>query len=612
MKLSGVLWVFVGLLFLTSAASGQTIAPAASSEVEKNQQENEKKALPLLEKAIGDADSLKLPENRVNVFALAGDLLWTRDEARARRLFRRAANEISAQGNEAEDGEDALPENFWMLQNVRNQFLNQVAERDAELALEFLRQTRFPVFDRVSNLPADKIPLYRNLYSSAQNELNLEKELVTRLIEKNPRRALEIARANLSKGATHSDLNLINQLKNSDPKAASQFADEVLQKLAATDFTDAYDHNSRSVALNFISQFSAPPNSAEENSPNKNAQFSIDKNALRRLAIKYADYLLSGTLEAHNYQQIENTLPVFERLLPDRVAALRQKFERLKQNYSAVYSHNQYQEKFGKLAGNAAPETLIAEAENFPIEMRSQIYGAAANRMSAAGNYARARQLLASLPGKQTRQYALFQLDWQALQNFLNEEKYSEAEQIIAQQTDNSHKISLLTQTANYFFGKKQNEKAVQYISQANSMVNPNPDNYFELHNLIQVLGASAVIAPEKTFDLLESFVPKFNEIFAATAFLSKYQTGYGNFREGEMVFSNGYNGFYMSERRGGGVYVNLDSMRLDRLAKADLERSMNLADRFDRADVRLAARLIILRGVLSNKETRNQQIILD
>jgi hypothetical protein len=605
MRLARVLHVFAGLLISTSVAFGQAaaVAPTASPAAEKSPPEIEKKALSLLERTIGDADSLRLPENRVYVFASSADLLWTRDEKRARQLFRRGANELNALFGASEENADELPEHFWILQNSRNQFLNLVASRDVELALEFLRQTRPPVYDRMLNLPPDKIKFYRNLHQQAQNELNLEKELAARLSKQNPRRALELARANLSKGASYSDLNLINQLKNTEPELASKFADEVLQKLLSTDFSDPNDYNARGLTQNFLSQFSASPDSEETK------QFKIDKNALRRLAAKYADYFSGNTLQQHSFRDIQYALPIFERILPERVAALRQRYQRLRENYLAQNQHDQFQEKFNQLNGGAAAETLLGEAENFPIEMRSQIYASAANKMAQAGNYASGRQLLISLSGKQARQYALNQFDWQSLYRFLNEEKYAEAEQIIAQQTDRSQKIRLLIQTAGYFSNKKQNEKADQYISEARSLVNPNPENYVELNDLMQVLGAGADSGTEKMFDLVESFVPKFNEIFAATAFLSKYQPSYGSFREGELVFThNNYGGISFERHSYGGMTVNLNLMRLDSLGKANLERAMNLADRFERSDVRTAARMMILRGALLDAKNGEPQ----
>ncbi|MDQ4122308.1 MAG: hypothetical protein M3209_12790 [Acidobacteriota bacterium] len=602
MRLTRILHVSVALLISIGGVFGQSaVSPSPSSEAEKSSLETEKKALSLLDRTIGDADSLRLPENRVYVFSVAGTLLWTRDEKRARQLFRRAANEFVRLFAANEEDGDELPENFRILQNSRNQLLNSVASRDAELAIELLRQTRPPVFERMLNLPPEKIKLYRNLHQQAQNELNQEKEFARQLIKQNPRRAVELARANLKKSVSTTDINLLNQLKDIEPVHASQYAEELLQKLIASDFSDANDSHNISLAQIFLSQFSAPTESNANEGSNKSNQFKIDKNSLGRLAVKYADFLSGNTqFLQHNYHFIQNALPIFERLLPERVSALRQKYERLKQNNSAQNPHNQYQDHFNQLNGNAEAQTLIEEAENFPLEMRPQLYASAANKMAQAGNYAAGRQLLVSLPGKQARQNALGQFDSQYLYKFLSEEKYAEAEQIIAQQTEPNLKIRFLVQTANHFASKKQNEKATQYLAQARSLVNPNPENYLELSNLMQVLTAGAEGDTEKTFDLLDSFVPKFNEIFAATAFLNKYQPGYGSFREDEVIFTNNNFDFISFSRRSfGGTIVSLNAMRLDSLGKANLERTMSLADRFERSDVRIAARMMILRGVL-------------
>ena len=605
MKLTNILSVLVGILISTSVF-GQTpeSSPLTSGAQKKAEQEIEKKALTLLDETIGQAESLKLPENRVYVFATAGDLLWARDEKRARQLFRRAANEVSAV-YQADESEDELPETFPVMQSARFQFLNQVANHNAELAIELLRQTRPFILDQMLNLPATKIPLYGSLYSTAQSDLNLEKQFVAQMIKQNPQRALELARANLNKGASNYDLNLINELRNTDVKAASQFANEVLLKLASADLALANNYNERSLTLSLLSQFSAPPNSAEDDSSEKSKPLQIDKTALQSLAGKYADYFSSKAFQPGNYYEIQNALPVFEKILPERFAGLRQKYERLKPSDSPG-APNQLQEKFDQLSQKATPETMLAEARNFPMEWRSQIYASAVNKTAGLGNYAAARQMITSLPGKQARQNALFQLDNQAFSNYLSQEKYQEAEQIIRQQTDNSQKIRFLVQMTGYLYSKKQNEKALQYVSEAYSMTNPNPEDYHEMFDLMQVLTVSAETAPDKTFALIESFIPKFNEILAANALLSKYQPSSGTFREGEIVLSNGYNGFYISGRRIGDMSVNLNSMRLDYLAKTDLERTIHLAEGFERADVRTAARLIILRGILFDGKTPN------
>src|SRR5947209_17116912 len=72
-----------------------------------NQQEREQKALEmkkelerktfaLLDEVISSAGALKLPENRALVLSSAADLLWTRDDKRARALFKEAINTLNS------------------------------------------------------------------------------------------------------------------------------------------------------------------------------------------------------------------------------------------------------------------------------------------------------------------------------------------------------------------------------------------------------------------------------------------------------------------------------------------------------------------------------------
>ena len=56
--------------------------------------ELEKKTFALLDEVITGASVLKLPENRLIIQASAADLLWQRDEKRARALFKSALDNL--------------------------------------------------------------------------------------------------------------------------------------------------------------------------------------------------------------------------------------------------------------------------------------------------------------------------------------------------------------------------------------------------------------------------------------------------------------------------------------------------------------------------------------
>ena len=64
------------------------------TEAEKARQETEKKALELLEQILTEAQSLKLPENRLRVKAMSAGMLWEKDQPRARTYFQEAENNL--------------------------------------------------------------------------------------------------------------------------------------------------------------------------------------------------------------------------------------------------------------------------------------------------------------------------------------------------------------------------------------------------------------------------------------------------------------------------------------------------------------------------------------
>src|SRR5882757_6592207 len=69
--------------------NGQTQPPtqALTADQQKAQTAMEEKAMRLVDQVLSDAQSLRLPENKVRVDFTVADMIWVKDEARARSLF---------------------------------------------------------------------------------------------------------------------------------------------------------------------------------------------------------------------------------------------------------------------------------------------------------------------------------------------------------------------------------------------------------------------------------------------------------------------------------------------------------------------------------------------
>ena len=166
---SKVLTLCLLLLSMTAAAQLPQAKQQSEEEKAKARRELERKALALLDETLEGAVVLKLSENRAAVRVQAADLLWPRDEKRARALFRDAAADLAVlKPGDAGRGDRA----YWAAMQLRTQLINTAAARDAQLALELLRESRPASEEGSSNAPS----------GDPDTELRMEQSLMARLI----------------------------------------------------------------------------------------------------------------------------------------------------------------------------------------------------------------------------------------------------------------------------------------------------------------------------------------------------------------------------------------------------------------------------------------------
>ena len=193
---------------LLSSICGQSPANQESTATTQEQQEAQKaleqKAFALIEEIITQAPTLKLAENRVNIQATAADLIWKRDEKRARVIFKQATASL-AQAMTAMDPSDPQYDTLAQaLAQLRMSVLDTIARHDPQLALDFLRATRQPA--PPGSHPFDSPP---------DVEPQLEGRLASLIAATDPQRALQIAKESLTRGLSYELINTLSQLQAS-------------------------------------------------------------------------------------------------------------------------------------------------------------------------------------------------------------------------------------------------------------------------------------------------------------------------------------------------------------------------------------------------------------
>jgi hypothetical protein len=561
------------LLLLSTAAAGQSPPPArqeSEEEKAKARKELERKALALLDETLEGAQVLKLAENRASVRVQAADLLWPRDEKRARALFRDAAADLAAlkPGDPNRGGRD-----YWVATQLRSQLLHTVAARDAQLALELLRESR-PASEDGSNAPA----------GDPDAELRLEQSLTALAAGSDPKAALRLAEESLSKGVTFGVLGLLGRLSQKDPEAATKLAGKIVERLRGE--TAGGGREAWMVAASLLRGVLLPQTGEQiryynnipvpsPRAPEKPKPLVMEDSDVRDLADLVATAALKDSSANGAYgmmMSIRPLLPELEKRVPARAAQLRLKLAEMDK---ALDPRARAWAQYDSLMGRP-PEGILEEAAKAPAEMRGQLYMAAATKLFQAGEVEKARAVVNDNLRGQEREQMLAYLDNAEVARAVERGNTDDARAVVSRVKSKERRASALAELATVYAAKGDRKTAGGLLEEARGLLDRQPDNEREVEALLEVARGYALVEPSKTFEMIDPLIDQANDMMSAAALLEKFGAG-------------------------GATYAR-HVKALAELARVDFDRTRQTADRFNRDEARLMARLIVARSVLSDR----------
>jgi hypothetical protein len=122
------------------AVFGPSTPPPVTAPV-KVDPATEKKALDLVESLSEQVSNLHSPSNRMRAQCMVADLLWSRDEKRARSLFNAAVVQLAGRISEIDYSDPEVYVELNRLSASRQELIMRIAAHDADLAVTALRQT---------------------------------------------------------------------------------------------------------------------------------------------------------------------------------------------------------------------------------------------------------------------------------------------------------------------------------------------------------------------------------------------------------------------------------------------------------------------------------------
>jgi hypothetical protein len=556
--------------------------PQQTEEEKKAAKELEKKALGLIDEMVAEVASLRLAENRVHILTGASDILWARDEERARALVREAMDQAVASMREVK--EKAAQED--------SQYFDSRYPRRYN-ALEFLQMTRsLQAADNARN-PGEE-----------QQEKMLELNLATQVAESDPQAALRIAEDYLDGKMDYQVINLWSALQRKDPKAASALTEKIMGSLKSQDVLA--DYNASNFVFGVLNVLKSRASEIADARNNPDAANAPQSNSaeIQQAYRDALDVAASATLKittntlinqdeanrARNLlMQVPNYLADIDKFLPARAAAVRAKvaqFDKVK--YGNPYE--KFYAEYGRDLQTKSLQDLISLAQKAPQEVRQNVYYQAVNKAIEQGDEETARKIVKeNIPDKWQANDLLSNIERRTSDRAVGDGKYAEARKSLARMRTDEQRASALAGWASAAAGKGDEKSAREMLDEARSLIGSRMQRSDQLEAQVAVANVAVNIDPDMSFEIVEAAVERINRLVAANL---EIQT-FGGMEEGEIRIMDGgaWSGY-------SGSIVPLFAA----LARKDFDRAVNLLKRWQFNELRLMMSLSIAQNILGGQ----------
>lgn len=635
MKRSALLLILLLIAFSATAIAQEQQPPKPTAEeLEKQKEEWTKNAYRLLDQVIDESQSLRLPENRVRMQIYAADVLWDRDQGRARSMFMLAGDAV-AEMTRTEPSPRPGPNQVRRPSQLRQELVLTAARHDAPLAYQLLAATKPP-------LPAQPTDTRQARQPQLNAEDMLEQSLLSAVAALDPRLAAQNADQLLEKGQFPFSLGeVITQLRRQDQEAATKLADKTVKRLQSANILSNTEAGSLALALlNPGPRIAVASTDAAKEADAKSASQRrgpvLDQSGYVDLLGSVIDSALKATPPAQQNQRggnnpraarpglparavqvirdgavitnqnqpseaqvelmnsrrllsgLQRLLPQIDQNLPARAQSVRQKLTEMGIGENNRGPMAQITNAF---RGDLTADSLMQTAATAPAQIQPRLYQQAAFKALEEGNVDRARQIATDhLSDQRLRDSVMQRIDFRELATKAEGIRLEQVRQSLSRLQSDNERIDLLIQLANDVAAK--NPKAQrQLLEEARQITNKRATSYEHFEQQLRVAHAFASVDVSRSFEILDPGISHLNELLSAAQMLSGFEMNV--FRDGELPLQGGGALSSMVSRFGQEIAV---------LAKTDFERSETLAGRFQFPESRIMARLAIVQGLLDVK----------
>jgi hypothetical protein len=534
-------------------------APTANAELRG-------KAFDLLETVASQLNTLQSAENRARIGSNIVGSLWEHDEKRARSLLALVQEDIKAAMQYQESDDEGMLQTLLVFMKLRADTVERVVKHDPELALAFFKATE---------LTSDK-PLPPHF---AESEQALELQLAQQVAAKNPEVAVQIGRSSLARGFSHTILSLVQQVNRRHKDQALILYKEIVRKLRDVDLRQ--DWNARALAQSLA--YSFPPPAANDSTFRDLMRVftaSASKNGCGNRISEENEKAEFCRWAASTLENMEN--------INSALSAKRARAGELMYAGSAAYA-----ELTDLTRGDGTVDEILALAEKYP-ESEAEIHWRAMTKARESGDIERARTIATNYAGSaEIKKAMLNQIEQDQRFASVDERQLAEIQSALNSIPDPRERVLSLVYVANQV-GRNDRKTALKLLNQATEIADTMRPGNEQTKTHMALAMMYCIEKSDRGFAIMQSMLPKLNELVEAAAKLDGYDTGY--LSQGE---------WNMSANGNVGDLLTLLAKNAQHFAWYDFDRAVSLAAQFERVEIRLMAQLKLAQGILAGPPKR-------
>ena len=535
------------------------------------------KGLALVLEAAQGFDQFRLPETQVSLRLQAAQLLWPSDEKKALAQMDQAietVKQLLAQDTDEDDG------HYQSGIGLRQQIVSVLASHDPDAALKFLQSTRqtTAVYD--------------------EQEMQLESSLVEQVLNKDPKRAFELAESMLQRTSSPTLIQMLGKVAQKDRDLARRLARDIAKKVGSGQFSK--DPQAAYLGSGLL-QFAKTPLPAGKEGDQTQSDRLLSEDEYRALALKIiSEFLADEAKEDKVYggdyvvarsvaMVVQQMLPEIKTYAPERVDAVN---KRLSELGLGKEQPGEAWQKYRTAAMNDPIDSALESVEQAPEPMRDYLYQQVVNRV-AATDVAKARQLVSErITNSTQKKQLLHSIQQQAITNAAQKGRFAEALQLLAK-FPREERITLIDQVITQIGAGVKKADALDLLEQAKILVGASvrAEDSEQMQSLMTIARAYARPDATRGFQMVEPLIDQYNEICAAAVTMNGFGGEY--YVEGEMTTARDNT---LTE------FGSELSNTLATLAMADFDRAKRDANGITRYDARVRALLAIAAQVLDIK----------